>query len=214
MKEYSFVIDKYQYDSIAKAVRSRFAVISTWMEIVKLVINYYPPDVRLQAGSVQIRSSTMKRLFVLGPDRMFSLAFPFHIKFQEGQYFVESLSHIKVDSSLTSHMLTFMRVLEAGSIDSEWALTSFLDENVNGVSDFWMLFLELLNAEDGYLRFDHDEVRENGNLHPLDHVDLFYSNSATFKIGFHSKIEIEHAIDLLNLETDCYYLSQVKAFTK
>jgi len=84
-----------------------------------------------------------------------------------------------------------------------------MQENIGSPKDLWGLLIELLNSEDGYLRFDHDAERENGHLHPLNHADLFYTNGATFKLGFHEKIKLDHAVDVLNLDTDCYYLSPV-----
>jgi len=116
VKTLVFLLDRFQYPSIAKAVRSRFSVISTWMEVIKLVINYYPPDQRIVTGSVEFRSASMSRVFITGPDRMFSLAFPFCIAKKENHFLVKTNSGINIDSLLTSHVIDVMKRLEVGEI--------------------------------------------------------------------------------------------------
>ncbi|OSI12532.1 hypothetical protein BWD07_05380 [Neisseria canis] len=73
------------------------------------------------------------------------------------------------------------------------------------------LVYEILNSllimEDGYIRYDHDEERENGKLHPLYHYDIFYESGNTFKIGLTQKINVENLIDFVDITTDCHYIT-------
>ncbi len=78
--------------------------------------------------------------------------------------------------------------------------TEECDEN------FWVFLRELLLMEDGYIRYDYDEEHENGDIHPLNHYDLFYSSNATFKIGLEDKERQTNFIDLMDINTSCKYL--------
>ncbi|MCI5147779.1 MAG: hypothetical protein D3923_20140 [Candidatus Electrothrix sp. AR3] len=68
--------------------------------------------------------------------------------------------------------------------------------------------------EDGYIRYDIDpenyekfKKRGEKHKHPENHYDVFYSNNLTFKIGLKSIITYSEFIDLLNVNTDCNYLT-------
>ena len=76
------------------------------------------------------------------------------------------------------------------------------DENEN----FLGFLRELLLMEDGYIRYDYDEEHKNGDLHPLNHYDLFYSSHATFKIGLNAILSEDEFVDLLDIKSDCKYL--------
>ncbi len=52
-----------------------------------------------------------------------------------------------------------------------------------------------------------DKENEDGEYHPLMHLDVYYSNRNTFKIGCRSQMEMEQFMNLLDLNSDCYYLS-------
>ncbi len=63
--------------------------------------------------------------------------------------------------------------------------------------------------EDGYVRFDRDEDRVNGHYHPLDHLDVFYSNKATFKLGLRAHLDESQFLDILDIGTECHYLNKL-----
>ena len=96
-----------------------------------------------------------------------------------------------------------------GEFDSD-CIFSFVDaieEVESHIPFFWPFFRELMMFEEGYVRYDHDARNKNGLLHPLNHCDVFYSSNATFKIGLEKRISLEVFMDLLNLETNCQFLS-------
>lgn len=66
---------------------------------------------------------------------------------------------------------------------------------------------DLMEYEDGYIRFDDDVVRENGRVHPRFHYDIFYTNAAGIKIGIPRRVDASEFIDFLNKETDCHFLA-------
>ncbi|UQZ25499.1 hypothetical protein [Actinobacillus pleuropneumoniae] len=69
------------------------------------------------------------------------------------------------------------------------------------------IMLWLLSFNDGYIRYDYDFEHENGSIHPLYHLDIFFSNYATFKIGLARRYQINDLLDLLDQEKSCKYLN-------
>ena len=47
-------------------------------------------------------------------------------------------------------------------------------------------------------------------IHPVNHYDVNYENSSTYKVGLNNKIGMDEFIDLLNVETDCHFLSKCR----
>lgn len=74
-------------------------------------------------------------------------------------------------------------------------------------------YKKLLNymffQEDGYLRFDYDEENSDGHLHPLNHIDINYSNTSTFKLGLKSRMDFHTFWDVLRSDTNCFYLEKI-----
>lgn len=68
------------------------------------------------------------------------------------------------------------------------------------------ILMDLLSYESGYIRFDQDPANEAGNRHPLNHIDVFYSQSTTFKLGLDKKPRFDEITDILDRNTDCYFL--------
>ena len=93
-------------------------------------------------------------------------------------------------------------------LDSEiMQILSSFDTRPNK-DQIWQILKELLVFESGYLRYDYDKERENGNLHPLNHLDINYSSNATFKIGINNTIDCNTFIDILDINTDSYFISK------
>lgn len=204
-----FKVDRYQAEAFTKAIRSRFDVLRIWMDAVKLIINYTPPSEEFTAAEIHVHNSRMSRLFYLSGAKTFSIAFPFRIDTEENLFTVRTPAGIDVDSKLSSEIVLMATLLKNNGLVNEWALAEHFEDQGGASAEFWPVLSGLLDAEDGYLRFDHDPGRRDGHKHPLDHADLFYTNGASFKVGLPKKLALEEIIDILNRETDCHYLNRV-----
>lgn len=65
----------------------------------------------------------------------------------------------------------------------------------------------MLKTEYGYVRYDYDQEHCNGNLHPLNHLDVNFSSNVQYKLGLENTINLDTFIDILDLKTDCYFLN-------
>jgi len=206
-----FKVDQYQTAVFTKAIRSRFDILRLWMDSIKIIINYSEPAEEIAAAKIHIHNSRMSRLFYSSGAKTFSISFPFRVEKIEGLFTVKTASGIDIDSRLSSEILLIASLLKNNGLVNEWALAEHFEDQGGAASEFWPVLSELLGAEDGYLRFDHDPdpKRLNGHIHPLDHADLFYTNGASFKVGLYKRPDLEEIVDIVNRETDCHYLGRV-----
>ena len=63
--------------------------------------------------------------------------------------------------------------------------------------------------------YDYDDEHNNGNLlNPLNHLDVNFESNSTFKLGLNKKLKLEEFIDVMNINTDCHFLSEFKHLKK
>lgn len=210
MKNFEFKIDEHQSRWAFSAIRERKDVISLWMRAIKVMLVNAPPADEQVAASIVLRVSQMSRLFFVSENKIFSVSFPFFVRESEGGLQFYSVNYPNVDHRATSLILSLLDSPLLMSNDPlhfvEPVCEAFVDD-----TDVWALFRDLLIVEDGYLRYDFDPERHNGHQHPLNHVDVFYSNASTFKLGLTVNSSLDHLADVLDLATDCHYLRSAGA---
>ncbi|MDY6120657.1 MAG: hypothetical protein SPI03_04920 [Campylobacter sputorum] len=74
-------------------------------------------------------------------------------------------------------------------------------------SDIWYILKELIILEDGYIRYDYDLKNADGNIHPINHYDIFYTNINQIKIGLSNNIDKNYFLDTLDISKACKFLS-------
>jgi hypothetical protein len=212
MKRYEFAIDRYQAEWIFSPVRSRRDIISLLMKTIKIMLVNSVLDEQTSVGKVVLVVSKMSRLFYISETKVFTITFPFFVNKVGDNYSFKSHAHSDVNSKVSSDILA---LLDADGIFETMEVLNFAEPISDACKydvELWALFRELLMAEDGYLRYDHDDVRVDAHKHPLNHLDVFYTNSSSFKIGLIDRINEAHLTDILDANSDCHYLApfQVK----
>lgn len=81
------------------------------------------------------------------------------------------------------------------------------DVNPKLAEDF--LVCLLLN-DASYFRQDHDPERADGTIHPLKHLDIFYSDRSSVKYGTNSMLDHSDLSSMVSKKTPAYYLSASK----
>lgn len=208
MKRFDLPIDKYQAESFLAAVRTKRDIIILWMSAIKAFLVNYPVDEERTEAHLSIIVKSMSRLFCEMKDggKIFSIAFPFTVRYEDEDGFVfSSREGIRIDNRVSSQIIS---LVESGVLHAS-DFSHFIDpilEAVDVDASLWSLFRELMLAEDAYIRYDWDTERENGHLHPEHHLDLCYSQGASFKIGLPSAIDRASMVEILDIGTDCHYL--------
>ncbi|MFR7760818.1 MAG: hypothetical protein ACLU1X_07610 [Peptoniphilus grossensis] len=148
----------------------------------------------------------MKRIFYCTKNKVQSICFPFSV-FMNNQikfyYHSEEINY--------KYISVLVRVFSASNMNNSLNLIDSLlnDEEYSNSSECEQNYLEelilfLSTFEDGYLRFDFDDIEnEDEKYHPLHHIDFYYSNSNTFKLGIMDKISLKKSIEIIDINKKC-----------
>lgn len=214
MDLYRYKMSKYLRDRIFVPCRTKSELIlritEAIAEITFTVESVTEFDIVIAIGKFQ-------RIFFISERKIFSVFFPFSIRRSEDPRIPHLLdmNGIAIDSFILSRAAT---AIADGLVDDK-DIYSFADsviscftvsdvEGVNVVSDdIWKVVKRLMMLEEGYLRYDNDPDNFDAVTHPLDHLDIFYSPSCTFKVGLTSKIGHNHLMDILDPRTRCRIMS-------
>ena len=217
MKKYDFKLSEPYLKKFfpEKRIKTKLEIIQLLLEATRFML--FNPTAKLADQDVKARLflciDKMSRLFLIKDKKYYSIVFPFVTYENEGAFRFSYYENEYVDSRLISQALAIIscdKFQEKCSLDFITPISSEEDYNEN----FWIFLREILLTEDGYIRYDHDEDGYNTALgngyqhrHPLHHFDLFYTNKATFKLGLKAAITNDDFYDLLDVKTDCKYLT-------
>ncbi len=229
MKKFEFNIHKGKIDKFfpKKRIKTKTHIIEILMESIQLIMQNNTISEEKIAGKIILIVDKMSRLFFISKNKFYSISFPFFIEKDNDNYIIkmkkfdyidyfedENDDYIEVDYQIISNVLSFIKCDNFKNQCSLDFITP-IDEYEQYDKNFWIFLRELLLMEDGYIRYDYDlynynKAKEIGkpHLHPLYHYDLFYSSNATFKVGLSNKINDKDFIDLLNINTDCQYITK------
>ncbi len=189
-------------------IRSKRDVIALLMRTIKIML--LPPYPNpAPVGKIVLHVEKMSRLFYIFENKIFSINFPYTVIEGDGVLLFRSTHHSEINSAVTSNVLSVVETFNALDNREVFHFAEPISDICQSDDEFWSLFRELLLYEDGYIRFDHDEKNAKEKLHPLDHLDIFYSSSSTFKIGLHENSSHEHLLDLLDRNTECHFLTKI-----
>lgn len=218
-----FNINKKIYELVCRRIKLKSHLIELLIEISSLII------VNVQVkneefGKLIISVDDMKRTFftIKEPSvevyKHFSFNFPFKISHEYGIFKLETMNggikiespHVAILRALCANgafderecryglLLDFSQLVETISIDLGLEMQYY-------ESDLNQILMELFTFEPSYIRFDYDKERENGRIHPLNHLDVFYTQSTTFKLGC-KQLEFDKFMDILDTKTECEYI--------
>ncbi|MFV0681216.1 hypothetical protein [Ottowia sp.] len=208
MKHFTFQIDAYQAQWMLSPIRSKNDIIYLLMQSIKIML--LPNVTTLGAvGEMTLQVEKMNRLIFDFEKKIFSINFPFTAIEDNNALTFRSNHHPKIDSKVASEVLSVITKSEKFESKEVLHFADPISDYCQFDDDFWSLFRELLMFEDGYIRYDHDESRSNGHLHPLHHFDVFYSSGSTFKLGSANGVSREQFVDVLNLNTNCHFVSPI-----
>ena len=206
MKQFSFKLEKLQKAEWFDPLRNKQDVIVLLMNSIKYMLISDPVPENENPGELILRVDKMSRLFFRSDEKCFSISFPFTVGTSGDSLTFHSKFIDVIDNKITSDVLSVLS--NQSCFDSECIYDFFtpLLDLVDEEPTFWSFVLELFLYEDGYIRYDHDKRRANGDLHPEHHYDLFYSSKATVKVGLRAKLSIEKMIDFMRADTNCHYI--------
>ncbi|MFL0250138.1 hypothetical protein ACJDT4_06860 [Clostridium neuense] len=214
MKSYQFKVNEYLIGG-STAIREKVDVIKLLIGTIKYISSVTLDDLhsRLENDiTVIIYVNKMSRIFYCQNEKMHTVQFPFSI-LEEDKKLKVYYDKYELDSKITTiladifnHQIEFNESLE--SMAEVYYNTMKEYEAESGIYNelCWEILLYLLSFEPGYLRYDYDLERQDPIVHPLNHLDVYYSGKNTFKIGLDKKINKDDLIDILDINTNCKFL--------
>lgn len=199
MLRYNFNIPKYTKEKFFFSIREKKDVILLLIETIKFI--KASPSISEDTGAkITIIISKMSRIFYILNDKYFSIIFPFKLEVNETEY----RFFLKSGTELTYEFLSKITELIKNEVFFK-TFNDFIDEIFDKSNTFpnleeeiWDFIKEICFLEYGYLRYDYDPEHENGNFHPLNHLDINYSNRTTFKLGLSKEIATQEFIEILD----------------
>lgn len=215
-KQIEFNIGEFFLGKVSKIIRKKEDVIILLLETVKMFsTGIVIPDSE-RKGKVILKIDKMSRLFFEIENKCFSFNFPFSIKESTEKEIIvyDCILDISLDAKIISIFLSIFsaKVLDKESLeDIFFELLEVEDLVSNKISNrniVWKILEKLMLFESGYLRYDYDLEYENGLMHPINHLDICFSSGNTFKIGLHDNYNIERLVDIMDIQTECYFLEK------
>jgi len=215
-----YSIDPFKLDMIFdSAIRHKIDLmklsLNLMIELVNEEVSFIFDE---KSNFVLIKSKDTFRYSVIKENQIMSAILPFRFNFDESIEFNYNMEVIDLNdfyiilSCVDKVKYEIDNGIDLLSDDIRSLIDEVLIQDLNLNNALEYKYKKLLNhmffQEDGYLRFDYDEENCNGHLHPLNHLDVNYSNSSTFKLGIKSRINFHTFWDILRSDTNCFYLEK------
>lgn len=154
----------------------------------------------------------MNRIFYVLDNKIFSLQFPFSIIENDNSSVMiyDYITKIEIDSKVLSVLIGFFERMKdfVDTFDDFFEIyydvLSDIDKDLQ--NDIWKIILNLYRLDIGYIRYDYDDEHQNGDIHPLNHFDIFFDDMAKVKIGLKHRIDESFFTDTLDVTTKCIYI--------
>jgi len=224
MKNYTINLSKVIYDKVFPKyrIKTKAHVIEILMEATRFILLQNDPDFIIKdddrIGKMILYVDKMSRIFFFADKKYYSIVFPFHLLKEENKFKLIFKNDIEVTSQLISKVISIIHCDEFKEQCGLNFITPICDFDDECDENFWVFLRELLLMEDGYIRYDFDKENYDKAIkkgkehqHPLNHYDIFYSSDATFKIGLTDVLGNDTFINLLDVNSDCEYLTNFKS---
>lgn len=169
----------------------------------QLILNMTADEFEV-SSSMKLIVDKMSRLFFYKEKKYFSISFPFTI-ILDGNKVVKLTSYTGkiLDNKSISAVVS---ILDNEQFRLNPSLIDLYVEPSSLDSSGLFLLEEIFQSEPSYIRYDYDPENEKGKLHPLNHLDINYSQNSTFKFGLNKEITQSYFENLQDIKTDCSFI--------
>ena len=211
--ELIFSMSKQIAEISKKPLRSKEEAILVLLYTIRMfdIAQYLDNDA---LGKIIIHVNKMNRIFYVLDEKTFSMQFPFSVEEthdQKGLIISHKPTGITINSMVLSVLIEIIEKMNKCEMDFESLFDIIMDSDFNNDNfspkQRWLIVLHLLKYDLGYIRYDIDYEHENGDFHPINHLDICLDSAATYKIGLQKKIDQDDFIDIMDLSSKCWYIS-------
>lgn len=173
-------IEKYKY------IKTQNDVLLFYINIARLFYAAEPDKHINNKTYAEILIDNYSRVFLkMSENKICSFNFPFSLiddvlyigDIKYDQYMLTILERLIKDTE--EKKLPFFNVVFEGNYEYEFPEYD-IDQIIKAYS-------YLCKFDCGYFRVEHDVNNENGDYHPTDHIDFYFSQKNTLKLGFSNR---------------------------
>ena len=201
MKKIEVEINKYILSKIEKPIREKTDIIILLLETINLLLTVQSSQVDEDKNKIIVYIDKMSRVIYKLENKIFSINFPFTCEIKENNISIREGMQ-EIDAQVVSSLMEIiLEMKDNNELD-------IILEKIIELDNIYKIINKLLTYEYGYIRYDYDQEHANGNIHPLNHLDINYMNTNQYKLGLKNRINTREFIDILNLNTECYFLNK------
>ena len=204
-------IEPYESKKFSMTLKDQKDYTMVLLEISrKLLCNYDAIEKVASPSQAYIKLVVDKhsRLFVyLSKDKFYSFEYSNSVEVNMFTKEVDSIhttTGINCTLELISNAISILNDVKSNSIIDVYESRDNDDEAID--LQAYKLLEYFWAHEPCYLRYDHDPLNCKGALHPLNHLDVNISAKGSYKIGLKSRLTPMEFENIVNKDTDCYYL--------
>lgn len=195
----------YQQKDFLSPIRDKISYARLLVCIARQLLLNNEIDGYESIAKMKLVVDKMSRIFIHQEYKYFSISFPFIV-------LTDNENNVINITTYSGNKLDFLNISAIISIlDNEFfknnpsfVLFPFEPQSIE-YSGIYLLE-EIFQFEPSYIRYDHDPQNVNGKIHPLNHLDINYSQSGTFKLGLTEKITTDYFEKLQDINTDCAFI--------
>lgn len=212
-KELKYIMSRQIIECSSPPLRTREDAILLILNTIRMFdISKFLSDERKE--KVVISINKMNRIFYILEGKMFSMQFPFCVEKSEEDEEIriyEKFTGLEITPRVLSVLIEAFEKLKREDVDFDTVFEIMMESQAYAdeftSKNMWLLISHLLKYDLGYLRYDRDPENESGKMHPLNHLDICLDTSATYKIGLSKEIEFTDFRNILDITTECAYIS-------
>lgn len=208
-------IPKYCLNNFC-AVRNAFDNFQNLLNIAEVVnaCTYNKTDDCSDNFELVIFSGEYSRALIKKSDGFVSMAIPFQVV-DHGDRITFNFDLLKdeVDGRFISIMRNAIQTSRDHDFSHESIALSLFDNfslEMQEAINYSDAFVSIVSEDHGYFRFDDDPQNENGQLHPRYHIDFFYKNSSSVKVGVGEFVDIDFFYSLFDGNHPKHYLKKIR----
>lgn len=189
------------------------------LQIVEHILSWSGPESEavLKIPYLVIESNKKnQRAFIVKDNQIVTFAFPFVVDAKTDGSTGTCAWHVRYrEIDITSTILSNSRGLYS-DYNTYKDKKSFREiASAQNLSDADMLkairlFEMLMLTEPAYVRYDFAPKEANGLKHPLCHFDHNFNEAYHYKVGLHGRINLSQVEDMMNKDTDSWYIAKYK----
>ena len=199
-------------------IKSKIQIIKILLEFVRGSLLYRKTieERDIKSPYVKLIIDKKSRIFFFSEKKYYTIHFPFSCSKQDdGSLEITYQGYRNIIPIKSEIISKVMEILNDEQFNSVSALDFIepIDKIESEIDYIWELLKGLLMFEDGYVRFDNDPEEYNRaknegreHTHPENHIDIFYNNGNTLKLGLKGKSTPDEFIDYFDSKKDCKYL--------